>query len=208
MSDALNLVVVDTETGGLSPSTSCIIEIAAKLVRVSGSRVKEATDALSFYSRMPPDRAVSDHAARVNGYVKGEWEEHEQCEPRIDGLTRLTRWCDKYAPEGSMWCGSNVTFDLSFLESDLSRLQLEMPSHFSYRKVDIESLCFPLFATGRTKGIGLKHLRKWAGLGGEQRHRAIDDVNDVIAVLRKYMLTGVIGVKFQEVLIEVSREMG
>lgn len=182
MTRAIHLVVIDTETGGLDPYRHCIIEIAVALIAVSGT---ELSDVLSCYNmRMMPDMPVTKEAAAVNGYHPDTWGGFID---RRMVFLGLLDWCREVVPEGSLWCGMNVDFDLCFLKNELLRQAKLMPPQMSYRKLDVGSLCFPLFAKGITEGTGLRHLRKWAGLKGEQSHSAVSDVQDTIAVLSAYL---------------------
>lgn len=179
----LHLLVVDTETGGLDPAVHCIIEIAAAHVTIEGWVV---TVHDRFNVRTLPDRAVDPQAAAVNGYTPERWA--DTALPMPIAARDFLAWIAEL-PEGLIWTGSNVTgFDLPFLRSDFARAGFELPGkpQFSRRKLNTESLCFPLFAKGEIEGCGLRHLRKWAGLEGEQHHTAAEDVADTVIAIREY----------------------
>ncbi len=180
----LNLVVIDTETGGLDPAKHCIIELAAAHVTIEGVCIATHD---RFHSRVFPDRPVDPGAAAINGYTPEAW--------AVDALypVQVARgfldWLSGIPVFDLIWTGSNVTgFDLPFLRSDFARVDLALPGKpkFTHRTLNTESLCFPLYARGETEGCGIRHLRKWAGLDGEQSHRAMGDVNDTIAVIGAY----------------------
>lgn len=179
----LHLVVVDTETGGLDPAEACIIELAAAHVVACGGDV-QAYD--RFNVRMFPDRPINPQAAEVNGYTIAEWQ--NTAADRPIAAMEFLHWLGTL-PGDLIWCGSNVSgFDLPFMRSDFARIGFAIPGKpkFTHRTLNTESLCFPLFARGDTEGCGLRHLRTWAGLPGEQSHTASQDVSDTIEVLRAY----------------------
>jgi DNA polymerase III epsilon subunit-like protein len=184
----IHLIVIDTETGGLDPSDRCIIELAARLVRIDiENRAVRVPRAKLFHAYIKPDRPVHPQAAAVNGYREDWWEANAMSQ--VDAFDQFIDYLEGLDHEDMMWAGSNVTgFDLPFLRSDLDRFHLELPGKpkMSHRTLNTESLCFPLFVEGQTESCGIAALRKWAGCPGEQRHNAIDDVEDAIRIIASY----------------------
>lgn len=191
------LMIVDTETGGLSPESTSVIEVAAQLHVVlhmskPGSDRTYFTVAQSaepFHRLVRPRLPVEEQAAAVNGYDPDRWER--------EGVNYDVAMRDLHAflaeeesdIEGIVWTGSNVQgFDLPFLRNEMAAAGLELPGkpRFSRRTLNTESLCFPLFARGYTDSCGLAALRTWAGLKGEQRHTAIGDIEDTATIIGHY----------------------
>ena len=181
----IHLVVLDTETGGLDPSDRCIIELAARLVRLDPeNKAVRVPRAKLFHVYVEPDRPVHPTAAAVNGYDEAYWAANAM--PPADAFGQFLDYLDGLNEEDMIWAGSNVTgFDLPFLHSDMARVDLELPGKpkMAGRKLNTESLCFPLFANYEVDSCGVAALRKWAGCSGEQRHNAIDDVEDTIRII-------------------------
>lgn len=82
------------------------------------------------------------------------------------------------------WIGQNPDFDLRFLRRDARRCGFRWPTHpeVDYHTFDTASRMLPLTLRNELPGVGLKHSRAWAGVPGEQSHRAMGDVQDEIAV--------------------------
>lgn len=184
----IHLIVIDTETGGLDPSRACIIELAAKLVRIDVEhRSVRVPQANLFHAYVLPDRPIHPQAAAINGYRDDWWAANAL--PQADAFGQFLDYLDSLDYQGMMWAGSNVTgFDLPFIRTDMARLGLLLPGKpkMSHRTLNTESLCFPLFVEGQTESCGIASLRKWAGCEGDQKHTAIDDVNDTIRVITAY----------------------
>jgi DNA polymerase III epsilon subunit-like protein len=182
------LVVLDLETGGLDPNRHGIVEIAAAIVEIENTMDSDRGLVFRYgetwESQCIPDLAVETNAALINGYTAEKW---EGAPSTGMALRAFFSWMTRSVPNGAMWCGSNPSFDLGFLRAAEARCVERMPTYMSHRMCNLASLCFPLMLSGQTEGIGLRHLRKWAGLEGEQKHRAMADVLDTIVVLKKYL---------------------
>lgn len=189
----IHLIVIDTETGGLDPSDSCIIELAARCVTIAHER-KGLTVGESFHELVKPDRPVGAQAATVNGYSEEKWSGSK----RMGIVARkFIGWLYTLPHEDMAWAGSNVSgFDLPFLKSDLARCDLALPGKpkFGRRVLNTESLCFPLLVRGDVNSLGVEALRTWAGLSGKQKHTALDDVHDTVAIVSRYFYKEVWGI--------------
>jgi len=183
------LLVVDTETGGLDPEVACIIEIAAQVLVIEPPDENGVFDfgnlqpGEMFYAKIKPDRPVGEKAAAVNGYLPEAW--HDALMPDV-GLGNFRRFVErecKKARTRPMWCGCNPLFDLKFYNGDRKRYGQAAPDGLSYRVIDVQSLAFPLLFCGELTGLSLAKLRAWAGIEGEQKHTALDDVHDTCEVI-------------------------
>lgn len=185
----IHLIVIDTETGGLDPEKHCIIELAARLVRIDVENQSiRVPRSKVFHAYLLPDRPVRPQAAAINGYQEDWWQGNAM--PPANVFVQFLNYLDGIEEQDLMWAGSNVTgFDLPFLRSDMARHRLKLPGKptMSHRTLNTESLCFPLFVAGETKSCGLSALRSWAGCLGKQKHTAIDDVEDAIRVIGSYL---------------------
>ncbi len=179
------LLVVDTETGGLDPAVACIIEIAAQVVVVEAGKC-ELVDT-PFVSKMKPDRPVASQAAAVNGYTVDKWADAPL---GVDALQEFRQWVETRCKEHDkpMWCGCNPLFDLKFYNSDRKRFGLVEPAGLGYRVIDVQSMAIPLLFSGAVSSVSLKALRTWAGIEGDQKHTALDDVFDTCEVLGALLL--------------------
>lgn len=181
----LNLIVVDTETGGFDPAKCCIIELAAAHISVNSAGAVTVYD--RFHVRILPRLPVHPQAAAVNGYSEEKWA-NDALQLSV-AASDFLKWLDEVPAEGLIWTGSNVTgFDLPFLRSDFAHVGQKLPGSrkFHRRNLNTESLCFPIYVHGETDGCGIAHLRSWAGLDGVQSHSAAGDVADTVEVIRVY----------------------
>ncbi len=151
-------VIFDVETTGLSPKHGDrIIEIAG--VKVQGGQILDR-----FQSLINPLRPVSYGAFLVNG-ISSEMLENE---PTADAV--IPRFMDFAA--GSCLVGHNIRFDLSFLLSELARLDREDEAERSY--VDTVRMARALYPeAGR---YSLLNLARMFSVADQQSHRAMGDV--------------------------------
>lgn len=84
------------------------------------------------------------------------------------------------------WTGQNPTYDWDQLSYNAEACGHVWPEHpevkVDYHTFDIASRMLPLILRNELPGVGLKHSRAWAGVPGEQSHRAMGDVQDAVAV--------------------------
>lgn len=80
--------------------------------------------------------------------------------------------------------GNNPAFDRDHIIRDFMGMPFPMPS-LDYHLIDLCSPAMLLVMAGASDGVSLKNSRVWAGLPGEQAHRAGQDVKDAIQVFFK-----------------------
>lgn len=187
------LIFIDIETTALAgpdANTDAIIEIAAArvelatrktdawstLVRPSQAGEPGASPRVSF-----PQWVLGDfHAGRYNDV---DWSTGLNIAQALDTLGRC------FLREGATVAGQNPGFDLRYLRRDWERLEAEyaVPDlwgpwpRLDYHVIDLCSPAFLLAMTGAIPGCSLRHTAPLAGRG-PQKHRALDDVRDAIAV--------------------------
>jgi DNA polymerase III epsilon subunit-like protein len=202
----LELLVVDTETGGLDPEENPLLEVAMQHLTLTPMPPGRGTGTpwvlvhgLKFHSLVaPPGGAlgstITDEAAKVNGFYHGVYSYNQsdwrwKDAPSLDTVIRNMLFFLGTLPNELTWVGSNVNFDLRFLESNFRNEGVPFPGKpkFQRRALSTESLCWPLLAAGQVDSLGLQSLRNWAGLAGQQHHTATQDVADVCVVLSHFM---------------------
>jgi len=177
---ACDLVFIDVETGGLSPETSDIIEIAA--VR----RTPDGHQVALYEARVLPEREPEAQAAKVNGYDKETWRGSDLGAVlrrmvdllRLDGAGRGER-------QRVVMVGHNVSFDEKFLRAAFDKCRLRWP--FDYHKVDTVSLAWPLFAAGKIGRLKLESVCDYFGISNAGAHGAMVDVERCMAVYDRLM---------------------
>lgn len=186
-----HLTFIDIETtavAGPDADTDAIIEIAAARVELA---TRKTVDEWSTLVRPPrlhvsfPIWVLGDfHAGRYDGV---DWQR--------DGITIAQALADlsgRFLTPGATIAGQNPSFDLRYLKRDwrareqLAAYRFDLTNlgpwpALDYHVIDLVSPAFLLAMTGAIPGCSLRHTAPLAGRG-PQRHRALDDVLDAIAV--------------------------
>lgn len=163
------LAFLDTETGGLTPGKSCVIEVATvltdlRLVEVGRFEAK---------IKLRHGDVVGEEAAKINGYDAELWEE--------EGVpfSEYQDWLERKIPRGSVAIpvGHNVGFD-----RDMIDLGYYKPSRrfcpLSYHKVDTVGIAMALKIAGVIDVPNVKLTTVSAALGIEhgKAHSAMADL--------------------------------
>jgi DNA polymerase III epsilon subunit-like protein len=123
----MRLISIDTETGGLDPTTSALLSI--------GARDSESDE--GFYVEILPheDTTLVKAALEVNGftvedcYALGRHNEHE-------ALYSFFQWLDKLRP--MVIAGCNTAFDINFINAACKR---SLPTgRLHHRSIDLYSV--------------------------------------------------------------------
>lgn len=168
------MLILDTETGGLSHLTSGIIEIGA----LATDGMWKITD--SFEVKIKPEGfIVEPEAARVNGYSEEEW---RYALSRRDAIISFQEWLAQYPSH--LVVGYNIGFDVKFLEQDSFREGIDIGLLFR-RRVDVMKAID--FTELKTKGRRrLSDCAQALGVVGTQAHRALADCNLLLDVMTRY----------------------
>lgn len=156
-----DLLFLDFETGGLSPSRHDFVEVACVRTDPTGHIVRE-----EYVAKVFPRRPVDPEAAAINGYSVEKWA--SVAIPPKDALIKvLTMGRD------TMLACHNTPFDKSFLEAALAEHQMRWPG--SYHSLDTVSLAMPLLRAGLLPNVKLVTLTAYFNIPHEDAHSALAD---------------------------------
>ena len=165
--DAMRYAVIDTETTGLDPVRSTILEIAIAIV-IDGhvvdrwsSKVKPSDDDLAL---------ASSRALEINGYAAdpSAWD---------DAPTWATVAPTVAAKlKGAIPVGHHVAFDLGMIRACNRRLESWVSC--PVRGVDTMTLAIEHLSPYGLSRFGLDAIRRWLGWSLEGAHTAERDVED------------------------------
>ena len=158
-----NYVIIDTETGGLSPKNNSLLSIA--LVCIKDGEFAGQVEYLIKHKIYN----VTPYALKVN---KIDLVEHVKSKI-IEMLKRI------YGNDKPTVIGHNVAFDLGFIHEQLMP-KVEWEQYCSYRNVDTAGIARYLIDCGiiNSKKADLSSLMQYFNLGSEDsegRHTAIYD---------------------------------
>jgi len=124
------MIIIDTETTGLSPRRNSIISIGA----VDFLHPKN-----TFYGecQMWPDAEVSQYALNVNGFSQQELTDPQK-PTHNELLETFFTWVAGI--ETKTFAGQNPSFDFGFLSHAAKQASLDWP--FGYRAIDLQSVCY------------------------------------------------------------------
>jgi len=169
----VRFAILDTETTGLDPERSAILEICIVVVE-GGQRVDR------FYSRIKPterDLALAQpRALEVNGYAARpfDWEDAPHFESVAEKIAATLDGCTPV--------GHNVAFDLAMLRANYRRHGF--PGRVPYPAVDTLTLVAEhLFPLG-LRSASLGNVRAFLGWSSIGAHTAVQDVEDTLALFR------------------------
>ena len=169
----MRFAILDTETTGLDPERSAILEVCILVVE-GGRRVER------FHSRIRPTERELEMAQRraleINGYSKRPelWQDAPHFEAVAESILATLNGCTVV--------GHNVGFDLGMLRSNLKRYAVD--ARLPRATVDTITLVrehlFPL-GLRRASMDSVRAFLGWSSIGA---HTAAQDVEDTLALFR------------------------
>lgn len=182
------LCFIDTETGGLDPSTHSLLSVSL-IIWEAGNIL----DKLHVFIN-DGELKVSPEAAKINGYNK---EEHltKAIYPDVAILLILQFLSKHYLDhEKVKFAGHNVAFDIGFLGYFLTKFGKGFTffKRFSHRSVDISAIMTYLYIIGKleTEIDGSDQSIAHFGIEVEGRHTAEGDNIAIIKVFEKLIEIG------------------
>lgn len=161
------LLFLDTETGGLVPGKSPVIEVAAILARMDGSEIARYASKIL----LEEGQAVDYEAAAVNGYNKDLWLKEGR------PFHQFREWLKTKIPFGSVAIavGHNVRFDRDMIDLGYYKpARLFCP--ISYRTIDTQAIAMILRFSGKVQVEDVKLGTIARALGLEKSfHAALAD---------------------------------
>jgi DNA polymerase III epsilon subunit-like protein len=161
------LCFLDTETTGLDPETSEILEIA--IIR----READGTER-TFHTRVKPTpeglEKAHPKALSINGYAAQPelWE-------AAPGLTDVANEIADFL-EGGFLVGHNVAFDERMLNANFSRFGIKR--RIPYHKIDTITLAYEHLTPLGLERCSLDSVREFLGWSGDGAHTALVDAQD------------------------------
>jgi DNA polymerase III epsilon subunit-like protein len=175
-----NVIVIDTETGGLDPEINSIFSVAL------------VTQRSSIELKIRDLAGVADAEALQVNKISVAAHNENALSPGI-AVKRIHAWLDLFAAEDlSNWtiAGHNVGFDLAFIARLYRIAQTPLPRIFRpYKAVDTSTLLWAL----RTKGLlpdGVKSADSafaYFGIEVSGRHTAMGDAQATYTMLSELL---------------------
>lgn len=171
------MIIIDTETGGLSANENPILSIGA-VDFVTGEE---------FSCRITPTPRlrVDARAAEINGYNPGTWggiPEHEAA----SGLLAFAAGRDEII------AGANIRFDVGFLTALITRTGYRKP--FWPRMVDLQSLALNAHHAGKLTlprkengqlSFSVSAVCEALGIDRQGEHDALQDARETAECMRR-----------------------
>jgi len=161
----MRFAIIDTETTGLDPNTSVVLEFAAIIV-------DDGVEVARYETKIKPTEEELQYAhpkaLEKNGYTDEAWENAptiEQVAPDI--LSFL---------EGCVLVGHNVGFDEGMLKAHLAAYGIA--GRIPYKKIDTVTLAYEHLIPLGLKSVSLDRIREFLGWSKEGAHTAMKDVED------------------------------
>lgn len=187
MSEEL-ITFTDTETSGLFPRHSCIIQIACIKVEHSKRDPLEMRVLFEWERKLekPDEYEVPEEVARINGYDPEVWVREAQNRRLV-----MIEYCKIL--EWSSFGGQNAQYDYRHIEEELHRLDINWPKLKNYSLYSVEMLARPMYLMGILENVKQETLSEFFGLG-KQTHDAFDDIRQAVQLYRKLLFVSFHGI--------------
>lgn len=167
-----NLFFFDSETGGLDPNTSSMIEMASIVTDFKGNIKKELT--LKVFPEVP----VEPKAAEINGYTKEAWE--KEAIPLRDAVPQFMELA-----KNSIFVSHNAPFDWGFFERAMVKGGFRWIG--DYHKIDTVALSMPYYVAGKVPNLKLHTMCQYFGIDMGKAHTALSDARSCKELYFKLM---------------------
>ena len=165
-------IAFDTETTGLYPLGSRLVEIGATRFETSGERIADFEQLINPEMPMPPEAQAVNHIT----------DEMLRDQPTVDMVMPV--FIDFLDGLDNMLVAHNAPFDLEFIGVDMLRLGLALPRHMVFDTCLLAQAILPGLRSYRLEALAVV-----LGVVSPQQHRALSDAEltrDVLlALLRK-----------------------
>ena len=183
MNVVVKLIVIDTETGGISPRRDALLEIGAV---ITDTNTFEESETFRVLINPSSQLMVNDSALKVNGLTRDKLKEGVSEKEAIGNLVKLI---NKYSYRG-YWpiiVGWNIHFDLAFLKWAFKRSNYKWEGK-DYKAMDIRALWvyYNLVNKGVASYGGITHAYNEL-LGGKIPHTALEDAKATLDMMRKFV---------------------
>lgn len=162
-----SFTVVDVETTGLSARNERVIEIA--LVKVENLKITE-----KFTTLINPNRPIPSFISMLTGITNSDVKNAPQFHQIYPLLIEKT--------EGSILCGHNLQFDLSFLRNEVQLLGEDFNPEQTLCTLKLARILFP-----HLKSRSLTPLAYHLNIKNNNQHRALGDAETTAKVLIKLL---------------------
>jgi DNA polymerase III epsilon subunit-like protein len=159
----LDLVFVDTETGGLDKAANPLLSISVLRVDSTAFALKSELHVLvkPFIGSFIHPKAVE-----VNGFSAAKWRE---AIPEAEACERFST-----IVEGAVWWGHEPQFDVDFMDAACGRTAKSYKLGWR-KKYDTAILAWPLVRAGRIENTKLQTVAKALRIGSGEAHTAYSD---------------------------------
>lgn len=168
----MKLAFIDTETTGLNPDTSTVVEFAVITTDEKGSELTVWQTKIK-----PTQKELEDanpKALAVNGFSVEKWKDAPSMAEIGPSILSIL--------EGHTLVGHNVGFDETMLNASLSRSGIT--KQVPYRKIDTQILVMEhLFPLGLKKA-SMDSVRRFLGWSESGSHTAMKDAQDAMKLFR------------------------
>jgi DNA polymerase-3 subunit epsilon len=151
-------IAFDTETTGLYPLSSRLVEIGASRFNSSGERVSVFEQLINPEMPIPPGAQAVNHI--TDEMVRGQ--------PTVDRV--MPAFIDFLDGLENILVAHNAPFDLEFIGVDILRLGLPLPGHMVFDTCLLAKAIMPGLAS-----YSLASLAVLMGVASPQAHRALSD---------------------------------
>lgn len=174
------LLFIDTETGGVVPGVSPVIEVAAVLEDLAGKEIARFESKI----QLEPGQLVEPGAAAVNGYQAEVWA--KEARP----FHEFREWLKRLIPFGSVAIavGHNARFDRDMIDLGYYKPK-KLFCPISYRVIDTQVFAMMLKLSGKiqVENIKLETVAKSLGIDNGKFHGAMADclcARDIFMMMR------------------------